>query len=168
MKKALFILSLLTIFTLQISAQKYGHLNFGNLIAAMPDTESADKQLETYQKELVVKGENMVEKFQEKYGEFVSAVQSGSLAPKEQQAKEAALQQEQQAIIAYEQEVVQKVQAKRQELLKPIIDRVQTAIDDYAKANGYVMIFDTSVFNSVLYVQEGDDLIDEIKGKLGL
>ncbi len=168
MKKLLLLLSLLTVFTLQTFAQKYGHLNFGNLISAMPDTKSADQQLETYQKNLVVKGEEMVKKFQEKYGQFVSDVQSGSLAPKDQETRQLALQNEQQAIMAYEEEVIQKVQSKRQELLKPIIDRAQSAIDEYAKANGYTMIFDTSVFNAVLFVQEGDDLMDEIKAKLGL
>lgn len=168
MKKILFILFLFALGATQSMAQKYGHLNFGNLISAMPETKNADSQLETYQKNLVAKGEEMVKAFQEKYGEFVSDVQTGSIAPKDQKAREAALQKQQQEIVAYENEVVQKVQTKRQELLKPIIDKAQKAIDEYAKENGYVMVFDTSVFNAVLFVQEGDNLMDEIKAKLGL
>ncbi len=168
MKKIFFIVLLFAAVSFQASAQKYGHLNFGNLIAAMPDTKAADTQLETYQKDLVTKGENMVKAFQEKYGQFVSDVQSGALAPKDQQTKQMALQKEQQTILDYENEVIQKVQEKRQELLKPIIDKAQKAIDDYAKTNGYEMIFDTSVFNAVLFVQDGDDLMAAIKAKLGL
>lgn len=168
MKKIFFIVFLFAAVSFQVDAQKYGHLNFGNLVAAMPDTKNADAQLETYQKDLVNKGENMVKAFQEKYGKFVSDVQSGALAPKDQQTRQMALQKEQQTIVEYENEVIQKVQDKREELLKPIIDKAQKAIDDYAKANGYTMIFDTSVFNAVLFVQDGDDLMDEIKAKLGL
>jgi outer membrane protein len=168
MKKILFIVFLFAVVSFQASAQKYGHLNFGNLIAAMPETKDADSKLETYQKELVTKGETMVKSFQQKYGQFVSDVQSGALAPKDQETRQLALQNEQQSILAYEDEVIQKVQTRRQELLKPIIDKAQKAIDDYAKANGYKMIFDTSVFNAVLFVKETDDLMDEIKAKLGL
>jgi outer membrane protein len=168
MKKIFFIVLFFAAVSFQASAQKYGHLNFGNLIAAMPETKAADEQLETYQKELVAKGEAMVEAFQQKYGQFVSDVQSGAMAPKDQEARGQALQKEQQSILAYEDEVIQKVQAKRQELLKPIIDKAQTVIDDYAKDNGYEMIFDTSVFNAVLFVQETDNLMDKIKAALGL
>jgi outer membrane protein len=168
MKKIFLILFLFSAVSFQAVAQKYGHLNFGNLVALMPDTKNADTQLETYQKELVAKGEKMVESFQAKYGQFVADVQSGALAPKDQQTKQTALQTEQQKILAYEDEVIQKVQQKREELLKPIIDKAQGAIDEYAKANGYVMIFDTSVFNAVLFVKDGDNLMDPIKAKLGL
>ncbi len=168
MKKLFFILPVFILGSLQLSAQKYGHINFGNLVAAMPETKAADTQLETFQKELVAKGEDMVKAFQEKYGKFVSDVQSGGIAPKDQQTRGQALQAEQQSIAQYENEVIQKVQEKRQELLKPIIEKAQNAIDEYAKANGYVMVFDTSVFNAVLFVEEGDDLMEVIKAKLGL
>ena len=53
-------------------------------------------------------------------------------------------------------------------MLKPIIEKAQKAIEEYAKENGYVMVFDTSVFNAVLFVDEGDNLMDVIKAKLGL
>lgn len=168
MKKIFFILFLCVLGTLQMSAQKFGHLNFGNLVAAMPETKTSDTQLETYQNQLVSKGEEMVKAFQKKYEKFVSDVKSGALAPKDQQATQLALQNEQQSILQYENEVIQKVQEKRQELLKPIIEKAQKAIDEYARDNGYTMIFDTSVFNAVLFVEDGDDLMDEIKAKLGL
>ena len=168
MKKIFLILLLFSAVSFQAIAQKYGHLNFGNLVSQLPETKAADTQLETYQKELVAKGEEMVKSFQVKYGKFVSDVQSGGLAPKDQQTKQQALEMEQQSILAYENEVIEMVQAKRQELLKPIIEKAQKVIDDYAKANGYVMIFDTSVFNAVLFVQDGDNVMDPIKAKLGL
>lgn len=170
MMKNLFLVAVFTTISMAstLTAQKYGHLNFGNLVALMPETKSADETLAQYQKQLIAEGEKMVEKFQEDYGEFVKKAQSGTMTPKDQQEKQLALQKRQQEIIAYEQEVMEKVDKRRQELLEPIINKAQQAIDEYAKANGYAMIFDTSVFNAVLYARESDDLLPAIKAKLGL
>jgi len=42
-----------------IAQEKYGHLNFGNLISSLEETKAADSQLSDYQKQLVAKGEEM-------------------------------------------------------------------------------------------------------------
>ena len=147
-------------------AQKYGHLNFGNLISSLEETKAADSELEAYQKQLVSKGEEMAAAWQKEAQAFAQKVQSGSLAPKVQQETQAKLEEERNKILAYEQEVSQKVQAKRQELLEPLITKAEKAIQDVAKENGYVMIFDTSVFNAILFAQETDDVMELVKAKL--
>ncbi len=151
-----------------LPAQKYGYLNLGNLIASMPETEAANSELEAYQNQLIAKGEEMATAFQEKYGQFASDVQNGVLSPVQQQERQEALQAEQQEIVNYEQEIRQQVTAKRQELLEPIFSKAEEAIDAVAKENGYVMIFDTSSFNAVLFASESDDIMDLVKAKLGL
>ncbi len=151
-----------------LSAQKYGHLNFGNLIAQMPETKSADSDLEAFQRQLVAKGEDMATAFQEKYSQFMSDVQNGVLSPVQQQERQQELQQEQQEIMGYEQEIRQQVQTKQQELLEPIITKAEEAIQAVAQENGYVMVFDTSNFNAVLFAQDSDDLMSLVMAKLGL
>jgi len=152
MNKLLIFIFLLTISTTTTFAQeKYGHLNFGNVVAQMPDTKAADSQLEAYQKQLVSKGEEMAKTFQANYQKLVTDINSKTLSPKVQQDREVALQTEQQALLQYEQEVIQKVNVKRDELLKPIVEKVQAAIKAIGKENGYAMIFDTSTFNAILF-----------------
>lgn len=150
------------------SAQKYGHLNFGNLLSAMPETKAADEALKQFQQEMVAKSDTMAKKFQAKYVAAAKDVQEGKLSPLQQQQKEEELKKEQESIVQYQQEVSQKVQAKREELLKPIIDKAEKTIADHAKTNGYVMVFDTSVFNAILFAQETDDLMPAIRTKLGI
>ncbi len=167
--KKLIALTAFVAFALTASfAQKYGHLNMGNLIAQMPETEAADAELEAYQKQLVAKGEEMAKAFQEDYGQFVAAVQKGDVAPKVQEERGAALQKKQQEILAYEEEIRQKVQTKRQELLQPIFDRAEAAIKVIGDREGYELIFDTSVFNSILFAQESDDVMPLVVAELGL
>lgn len=147
-------------------AQKYGHLNFGNLLSAMPETKAADNQLEAFQRQLITKGEKMAQDFQQKVMKFYEDAQT--MAPVKAREMEEALQKEQQSILAYEQEVIQKVEAKRAELLNPIIEKAEKAISDVAKEQGYVMIFDTSVFNAVLFATEAEDVMVFVAAKLGL
>lgn len=168
MKRIVLLLSLLALTIAGSSAQKYGYLNLGNLLAMMPVTKAADTELETYQKQLVAKGEEMANTFKKDYNEFLKSVQEGSLSPVQQEEGQSKLKIAQQEIQAYEQEVVQKIQTKRQELLKPIIEKVETAIKEVGKEQGYLLIFDTSIFNAVLFTRESDDLMPLVKAKLGI
>jgi outer membrane protein len=154
--------------TLAAPAQKYGHLNFGLLISSLPETEAADKEMEAYQKQLTAKGEEMAKTWQQKAQEFARKAQSGEMAPVEQQRQQAALEKERDEIIDYEQEMQNLMQEKRQELLGPIVEKVEQAIEDVAKENGYLMIFDSSTFNAILFAQESDDLLLLVQAKLGV
>jgi outer membrane protein len=149
-------------------AQKYGHCNFGSLVSAMPGTKEADSQLEAYQKQLISKGEEMAKAFQEKVAKYYQDQQSGDFTPKALADREQALQKEQQDLRNYEQEIQQKLAAKREELLKPLVDEVEAAISKVAKANGFNMIFDTSVFNAVLFAADSVDITDQVKAELGI
>jgi outer membrane protein len=151
-----------------ISAQKYGHLNLGNAVAMMPETKAADSALDTYSRQLVAKGEEMVKKFQDNYNAFVKEYQAGTMTPLAQKTGEEALQKERGAIVAYDEEMKQKIENKRQELLLPIFEKVQAALDELAKEKGYMMVFDSSVFNTLLFAAETDDLMPMLKAKLGI
>jgi len=167
MKKLLF-LFLLSGIAMTASAQKYGHLNFGNLLSLMPETKAADEALKKFQQDAVAKGDTMAKKFQEKYIAAAKDVQEGKLSPLQQQQTEDALKKEQETIVAYQQDINQKVQEKREELLTPIIDKAEKAIAEIAKTNGYLMVFDTSVFNAILFAQDSDDVMPLVKEKLGI
>ncbi len=56
---------------------------------------------------------------------------------------------------------------KRQELVKPIQDKVYEAIEDIANASGYAMIFDKSGSVTILYGNSKYDKSDDVLLKLG-
>jgi len=70
-------------------------------------------------------------------------------------------------IAQFEQESQQRIMEKSEELLKPIRDRVQKAIDDVAKENSYSYVFDASL-GFILYADESTDASSKVKAKLGL
>jgi len=168
MKKiTLALVALLAVFG-SVSAQKYGHLNYGNLLNAMPAVKDADKQLEDFQKALVGKGEEMSAKLKDGYLAYLKDQQTGNFSPAKLQERQAQLEAEQTAIQSYEEAVRKQISDKRELLLKPILERVNKAIEDTAKEKGYTLVFDTSSFNAVLFAKDSEDLFPVIKTKLGI
>lgn len=170
MKHLLFITALLLGSTsLFAQTDRYGHLNLGEVVSMMPETKAAEEALKTFRDSLVTEGEAMATAFQNDVRAYYTAVQEGTMAPIQQQEKEAKLQEEQQRIQAFEQQVLpQRVSAKRQELLSPVLAKVEQAIDEIAAEEGFVMIFDTSQFNAILFASASEDVMPLIKEKLGI
>ncbi len=151
-----------------LNAQKYGHLNSGNLLQSLEEVQKADSQLKVFQEQLMARGEEMAERFETALQAYYEKTQAGELSQIQIQQEEQKLQKEREAIMDYDQEVMQKVSEKREELLKPILEKVDRAIQAVGKENGYMMIFDTSVPNAILFVKETDDITALVKQKLGL
>ena len=164
-----FVLLVITASSNPLSAQKkYGHLNYGNLLEQVPELKSGDKQLATYRDQLIKQGQARAEKWKKDVETFQHKQQAGELTGLQIKQGQERLAKEQQAIAALEQEVIQKVTKKREQILKPILDKVDAAIKAVGKENGYSMIFDTSVFNFVLSAEDADDVMPLVKKKLGI
>lgn len=153
--------------TMTAMSQKFGYLNSQQLLVELPEIKQADDKLIAHQKTLVAKGEQMVKSFETKYTAYVEEANKGTLSQIQMQQKEAELGKEQQAIQQYELEVQQELAKKREELYKPILDKVKVAVEQVGKANGYTMIFDTSL-GSLLHANESDDVMALVKSQLGI
>ena len=153
--------------SLGLRAQKYGYLNSSQIIMMHPDVKAADQKLVNYQTELIKVGEDMAKKLESNYNAYVQEANSGTLSKIQMQEKETKLAQEQEAIRQYEVEVQQKILIKREELYKPILDKIDAAVKAVGQENGYNMIFDTSG-GAILHATESDDIFELVKAKLNL
>ncbi len=79
----------------------------------------------------------------------------------------AVIWQEEEKIGKYEQEVMDQLAKKREELFKPIFDRFNKAMSDVAKEKGFMLVFDTNT-QVVLYADESLDVTKDVKTKLGI
>lgn len=150
-----------------LKAQKFGYVNSSQLLLTLPEVKTADQQLETYQKELITKGEQMVKKFETNYNAYMTKVNSGEFSQIQMQKSEEALSIEQQAIQKYEVEVQNSIAAKKQELYQPILNKVQTKVDEVGKEMGFTFVFDSSI-GGILFAREADDLMPILKKRLGV
>lgn len=153
-------------FTSSVSAQKFAYLNSQQLLVESPEVANADKQLETYQAQLLKKGQQMVTAFENDYKAYMEQANQRTLSQVQMQQKEGELSSKQQEIQKYELDVQEKLLKKREELYKPILDKVQAAIDAIGKEDGYTMIFDTST-GAILHADTSEDITAKVKARLG-
>lgn len=151
-----------------IMAQKYGHLNSGNLLVLMPEAQDADTKLTAYREQLVKEVETVYVAWEAKVKKLQDEYAGGTLSQIQVQTRQGELEQERQKILKQDADITDKVNKRREELLKPLIDRINNAINEIGAEGKYTMIFDTSVFNALLYVRDADDIMGEMKKKLNL
>lgn len=150
------------------TAQKYAYCNGGNLLEALTAKESLDTKLEAFSAPLINTGQDMMVAIKTKEKKFYEDIDKGLLSQIAIQQRQQELTTEVDKVQEFEKEVVDKVNKKRQELLNPILERIQTAIDDVAKAGGYAIIFDESLVGGILYSAGAKDIGPEVRSKLGL
>lgn len=168
-KKAPFFL-LAFLISASLSAQtapKYGHMNLGNLLELLPDTKKADDEIKVFAGKLGAIDDSLGRGLQAAAEALQKEYDAGLLTPVQAQTRQAELQKQQEYLQKFEQDAQQQVTTKRDELLKPILTKVDEAIKAVAKENGYLMIFDTST-GAMLFAAETDDVTALVKKKLGL
>lgn len=165
-------LSLLTVILLSgilnfAEAQKFGYVNTQELLTSMPELKIADIQLQALQSELLSKGQEMVVKFESDYKAYMNEANSGTLSKVQMQKKEEELIAKQEEIKKYEDDIQDKLAMKREELYKPILDKVKKEIEKLGKEGSYTMIFDSSA-GVLLHASESENLMPVLKSRLGV
>jgi outer membrane protein len=148
-----------------MAQSKVAHINAQALIEAMPEAQAAQKTLQQYADELDKDGKGLIDEYQRKLREFDSTADKLSDNMKEIKGKE--IQAAQKNIQDYQESAQQKIEAKRQEVLKPIYDKARKAIEDVAKEKGYAYVLDSSG-GFLLVSPPSDDLAPAVKTKLGI
>ncbi|MEZ5030379.1 MAG: OmpH family outer membrane protein [Saprospiraceae bacterium] len=149
------------------SAQKVGHVHSLQVLSQLPEIAVADSLLGVFQQGLQMKGDSMLTSLQTDYQAYVKEAQSGTLSQIQAQTKEAALQKQQQALQEFEQASQQLILAQRQSLYDPILNKVDAAIKEVGREEGYQMIFDSSV-QAMVYTSGAEDIMLKVMAKLGL
>jgi len=150
-------------FASTMNAQKFGYVNTNTILAELPAVKQADANIAALQKQLESKYQKDVQALQTMYAEVQQKVQSGILSPKQQEEEAAKIRVQEEAIRKFEQESQQKLLDRRNELVQPILDKVNQAIQDVGKEGGYQMIFDEQV---LLYKEAAQDVTALVKAKL--
>jgi outer membrane protein len=148
MKKILAIAAM-ALLTLAASAQKLGRVNFTELYQLAPEADAARDQINAMSNEAQETFNTMVEEYQTKMNQYQQKNATWTAAIKD--AKEKELVDIQNRIQDFQQSISQELQQKQAELMNPIMEKAQKAVQDLAKAQGIVAVFDSG---SALYFDE--------------
>jgi outer membrane protein len=145
---------------------KIGHANLVEILEALPETDSARQLIEKDTKEL----ELMLEDMQVEYNKFLDEYQENLATYSEviRSAKEADIVEMQDRIQTFQQHASQQLQEKGSKLMQPIYDRIQRAIDEVGKREGFAYILDTSKGSVVFTGAASHDIGSMIRAELGI
>lgn len=152
-------------FVNEITSQKVGHLNTVQLIDSLPEAKLASATLKQYDLSLSKTGEEMVKKYQDKVKSYQMDVKSGNLTSVQQKQMESDLEIDQNGINNYRQSAQSSLEKRRQELIQPILDKINKAIQEIGKEENYIFIFDNAV--GILYFNQSEDVSAKLFKKLG-
>ena len=147
---------------------KFGHINSDELIQSLPEFDSASVKLEKYRKELInaldlmtVELNNKSETYNKESKNYTDIVK---------QTKEQELVDMNKRIQEFQNNAQQQLQQKQAELFQPIMAKVDKAIKDVGKENGFVYIFSVGQGSSLLFFDEtkSTNVMPLAKAKLGL
>jgi outer membrane protein len=146
---------------------KFGHISSDELIQAMPDYDSATVKLEKFRKDLVNALELMSVELNNKNAAYEK--ESKNLSDIVKQTKEQELVDMNRRIQEFQTNAQTQLQDKQVELFQPIYQKVDKAIKDVGKENGFTYVFDTAK-GAILYFDEtkSTNVLALAKAKLGL
>lgn len=154
-------------FSLASQAQKFGHINLEELVAAMPERAEAQKTLEKEYNEMKGIIESMTVEFNKKYLTYNN--QADTLTKTSKQLLEQELQDMQNRIQQYQQNAEAQLNQRQQELLNPILDKAEKAIKTVATKEGFIYIFDISTGSQILFFSDKSiDVMPAVKKELGM
>jgi outer membrane protein len=147
---------------------KFGHINSDELIQSLPEYDSATVKLEKFRKELINALELMSVELNNKSDAYNK--ESKNYTEIVKQTKEQELVDMNKRIQEFQNNAQQQMQEKQAELFQPIMAKVDKAIKDVGKENGFVYIFTVGQGSSLLYFDDtkSTNIMPLAKAKLGV
>ena len=162
--KKLIVAGVMALSFLGASAQtKIGYINTEDVMAAMPETEKANKELQELQESLAKQGDDLEKEANAKSAQFLK--DSATLSPSMKEIKRGDLIALIQRVQNYNNEAQERAKAAAQQKFVPIQQKALEAIKAAAKKNGYAYILEQS---SVIVGPPGDDILPLVKKELGI
>ena len=145
---------------------KIAHVNTAEILDAMPDKAKAEKDLEKYYGELQSQLETMAKEYQAKMQDYEANQATRSNLVK--QSKEKEIIDIQNRIQQFQANAEGEFEKKRAELLSPILEKIQNAINAVGKEKGYTYVLDLATGATVFVGDDAVDATKDVKGKLGI
>jgi outer membrane protein len=161
------LVALCVVFTANLAKaqNKIGYVYFNAIIDVMPEKTKLGKDLQDYQKTFVDRLQAMQGEYQTKGQAYEKGKATMTDAVRLQ--TEGELTDMQKRIQDYSTNAQQQLELKQNELAKPLLDKVKTAVDAVAKEKGFAYVIDATQ-QILIVMPAADDLTAAVKLKLGL
>jgi outer membrane protein len=168
MKKGILLVFALFLASVTMEAQRFCYVDVEKILTSVEDYTAAQKKLDQFASKW---NQEIAQKYQE-IEQLYSKYQADKvlLSDKAQEQREEEIIQKEKEARDFQKDKFGpegELFKKRQELVKPIQDKVYAAIEAYAQKRGFDFIFDRSTNASMLYanpeLDKTQDIIDSLK-----
>ena len=151
---------------LAVNAQKFGHITSEQLLQAMPEYDSAQMQVQDLRSQYDLEIERIQVEINKKIEEFNQS--ESTLSDLIREAKASEIQEMQVRLQNFAQTAQQDLQQQSMVMIQPVMDKARGAIDEVAKEQGLLYVFDLSQGNPIYSSEESVDMLPLVMAKLGL
>ncbi len=169
MKKIAIIAVIMLSMSIAAAGQTTGYVNTETILAGIPEYVQVQEQLDRLKNQYELQLQNEVKLVENLYSRYQS--QKSILNEIERQAKEKEIITKERAVKEKQQEIFGQdgvMATKSKELMEPIMNVVQKAVDQVAKERGCLIVLDLASLQGVIYKDPKADLTPIVLKKLGL
>ena len=159
-------LVMVLIATQSFAQTKLGHINMQELVALMPERDSAVTKLESYAKELEETMQGMQQEFNTKL--LTCQQKSATWTAAILEAKTNELKEMEQRLQMFNQNAQQEMAQLQQTLFAPVYEKASNAVDKLGTDGGFTYIFDLSAGGIIFKGASSTDLLPAAKKALGI
>jgi outer membrane protein len=149
---------------------KFGYTNVDYVLSQLPDSKQVESDLKTYRTQLENSLKAKYQDFETKAKDYQANGEKMSEVIRKDKEKE--LQNLQTSIQEFEKNSEESLQKKQNTLLAPVLEKIQKAIKEIAKENGYTYVFNSDAGYGttpiLLHAPEEDNVSDLVLKKLGV
>lgn len=145
---------------------KIGHVDSGAIMEIMPERAKIEQDLQAYAAELQSELQAMGAEYQSKYQDYQA--NKATMSNLIRQSKEKEIVDLETRISEFQNSAEMAMQSKQLELLNPLIEKVQNAVNAVGKEKGFTYILDKATGTIVFIGDNAIDITADVKAKLGL
>ncbi len=163
---ALASMALLMHFSATAQQQKVGYVDPRAVVSILPSAKAAGETLDNYVKELVpASHQTKVTDFENRIKTLNEKIKAKTISDANRELEQNELAKLQNELATAEQGWSQKIAAKENEVMTPVVKEAGELIDKVAKANGFTLVIDASQ-GVILYAVDAINLLPLIQAEV--
>lgn len=150
------------------NAQKFGYVNTQEIFNLMPEKATAENTLKAAADKYDAELKNLQDKFQKDLADFEALEKDANALPAIKENRQKELEELYKKIQNFQQTAQQDLQRQQEQLIAPVSQKLQNAIQAVGAEGGFTFIFDLSIPSVVYSGSNAEDVSAKVKAKLGI
>jgi outer membrane protein len=152
----------------QVQSLRVGYTDANLIIAQLPEYRTVMEQLQRLAEGGQAEYEQLIQDFQTELNDYQK--KQALLSPEARQTRETSLAEQQGEIQSFLQDKEQELGQKELELLSPLLDKVQNAINEVAQEKDIDLVLSAQSAGSpvILYADQEMDITPDVMDRLGI